>query len=76
MKETEFHISKMKSILHHYQDNDLNSLQIKKSKHVILFVVSRSKEDLSFSFLSDDIEYFCTELFALSQAVNITLKLV
>jgi hypothetical protein len=66
MKETEFCISKMKSALHHYQDNDLNNLQIEKSKHVILSVVLRNEEDLSFLFLFDDIEYFCTESFALS----------
>jgi hypothetical protein len=64
MKETDFYISKMQSMLHHYQDDDLNDLQIKKSKYVILFVVLKSEEDLSFSFSFDCIENFRTESFA------------
>jgi len=64
IKETEFCISKMKSMLHHYQDDDLNSLRMKKSKHVILSVVSRSEEDLSFSFSFDRIENSRAESFA------------
>jgi len=63
MKETNFYISKMQSMLHYYQNDDLNDLQIKKSKYVILSVILRSKEDLSFSFLFDHIENSHAESF-------------
>jgi len=75
-RETDFHMSKMKSTLHHYQFYDLNDLQMKKSKYVILFVASRSKEDLSFSFLSDCIEILHVESFSQHEVINIFLMLV
>ena len=62
-KETDFHMSKMKSALHHYQFYDLNDLQMKKSKYVILSVALRSEKDLSFSFSSDRIEILHIESF-------------
>jgi len=76
MKETDFHMSKMKSMLHHYQFYNLNDLQIKKSKYVILSVASRSEEDLSFSFLSDRIEILRVESFSQHEVVNIFSTLV
>jgi len=66
----------MKSTLHHYQFYDLNDLQMKKSKYVILFVASRSKEDLSFSFLSDCIEILHVESFSQHEVINIFSMLV
>jgi hypothetical protein len=53
----------MQSALHHYQDDDLNDLQIKKNKYVILSVVLNSEEDLSFLFSFDCIENFYVESF-------------
>jgi len=63
-------------MLHYYQDNDLNNLQIKKSKYIILSVILKSKKDLFFSFSFNCIENFHVKLFVQSQAVNISLKLV
>ncbi len=71
MKETDFHMSKMKSALHHYQFYDLNDLWMKKSKYVILSVALRSKEDLSFSFSFDCIEILHVESFFQHEVVNI-----
>ncbi len=71
MKETNFCMSKMKSMLHHYQFYNLNDLQMKKSKYVILFVALKSKENLSFSFSSDHIETFHVELFFQHEVINI-----
>jgi hypothetical protein len=75
-KETDFRMSKMKSMLHHYQFYDLNDLRMKKSKYVILSVASRSKKDLSFSFSSDRIETLCVESFFQHEVVNIFSTLV
>ncbi len=75
-KETDFYMSKMKSTLHHYQFYDLNDLQMKKSKYVILSVASRSEEDLSFSFSFDCIEILCVESFFQHEVVNIFSTLV
>jgi hypothetical protein len=75
-KETDFYMSKMKSTLHHYQFYDLNDLQMKKSKYVILSVALKSKEDLSFSFSSDHIEILRVESFFQHEVVNIFSTLV
>jgi len=75
-KEIDFHMSKMKSTLHHYQFYDLNDLQMKKSKYVILSVASRSKEDLFSSFSSDCIEILRVESFFQHEVVNIFSTLV
>jgi len=75
-KETDFYMSKMKSALHHYQFYDLNDLQMKKSKYVILSVTSRSEEDLSFSFSFDCIEILRVESFFQHEVVNIFSTLV
>jgi len=76
MKETDFCMSKMKSMLHHYQFYDLNDLQIKKSKYVILSVASKSEEDLFFSFSSDHIEILYIKLFFQHEVINIFSTLV
>jgi len=76
MKETDFRMSKMKSMLHHYQFYDLNDLRMKKSKYVILSVASKSEEDLSFSFSSDHIEILRVESFFQHEVVNIFSTLV
>ena len=75
-KETDFYMSKMKSALYHYQFYDLNDLQMKKSKYVILSVTSRSEEDLSFSFSFDCIEILRVESFFQHEVVNIFSTLV
>jgi len=75
-KETDFYMSKMKSTLHHYQFYDLNDLQMKKSKYVILSVALKSEEDLSFSFSSDHIEILRVESFFQHEVVNIFSTLV
>ena len=75
-EETDFHMSKIKSALHHYQFYNLNNLQMKKSKYVILSVASRSEEDLSFSFSSDHIEILHVESFFQHEVVNIFSTLV
>ena len=71
MKKTDFHISKMKSTLHHYQFYDLNDLWMKKSKYVILSVALKSEEDLFSSFSSDCIETLYVESFFQHEVVNI-----
>jgi len=76
MKETDFRMSKMKSTLHHYQFYDLNDLQMKKSKYVILSVALKSEEDLSFSFSSDHIEILRIESFFQHEVVNIFSTLI
>jgi len=76
MKEIDFCISKIKSMLHHYQFYDLNDLQMKKSKYVILFITSRSEKDLSFSFSSDCIKILHVESFFQHEVVNIFSTLV
>ncbi len=76
MKEIDFRMSKIKSALHHYQFYDLNNLWMKKSKYVILFVASKSEEDLSFSFLSDHIEILRVESFFQHEVINIFSTLV
>jgi len=76
MKEIDFCMSKMKSMLHHYQFYDLNNLQIKKSKYVILSVALRSKEDLSFLFSFNHIKTFYIELFFQHEVVNIFSTLI
>ncbi len=76
MKETDFCMSKMKLMLHHYQFYDLNDLQMKKSKYIILFVALKSKEDLSFSFSSDHIETLHIKLFSQHEVVNIFSTLI
>jgi len=76
MKETDFHMSKMKSTLYHYQFYDLNDLRMKKSKYVILSVALKSEENLSFSFSSDCIEILCVESFSQYEVVNIFSTLV
>ncbi len=75
-KETDFRMSKMKSMLYHYQFYDLNDLRMKKSKYVILSVASRSEEDLFSSFSSDCIETLHVESFFQHEVVNIFSTLV
>jgi len=75
-KEIDFCMSKIKSMLHHYQFYDLNDLQIKKSKYVILSVASKSKKNLSFSFSFNCIEILHIESFFQHEVVNIFSTLV
>ncbi len=76
IKEIDFHMSKMKLTLHHYQFYDLNDLWMKKSKYIILFVALKSEEDLSFSFSFNHIKTFHIESFFQHEVVNIFSTLV
>jgi len=69
-KEIDFHMSKMKSALHHYQFYDLNDLRMKKSKYVILSVALKAKKTyLSHSHL------IALKFFVLNRSFNMKLSI-